>query len=841
MTVSDNDLTTIKAILSFEHYSIAARLKLIDDPRCGIDNDLLYSSIGLIDRLSRAPDDFSRNIVICVSSILWTYRKSEWDGLKDFLVLVLSRIGYSPSSIMVDSGYDFVNRTYSGTHGLLNELAVSIHQLSSEVKVCGETFLLTEFQYKVWKKIDDNSVLGISAPTSAGKSFVIALKAVDLISRHGGSVIYIVPTLSLVSQVSIDFRKLLNYFGIENYTIQNTYNGVNERESTIYVLTQEKAIGAFSQSDAPFKNLKMLVVDEIQNIERVAHADDQRAKTLYDLMVDFRHSEHPNHIIISGPRIDNIADLGVDVFGENTDEEEAKSSPVANFTYSIVSNNKKFYFRQYSTILDEPLSLPIKYHKKICVGGVQYRENFHCYLSNVVYALGSDSKNIIFSPTSTQARKTASYLSAHLSSYVANGIDSLIGYLSDTVHPKYEMCKTLKNGIAFHHGKLPHHVRRVIEKAISDKLVNNIVCTTTLMQGVNLPAQNVLIRNPNLFVTKRFGHSKLTAYEIANLRGRAGRLLKDFIGRTIVLDGNTFESENADHEDLFENKTKELKPSYGLTYEAYGNKINYGLRNMEVPADFNSDYSFLLTYIRQSILRHKEGSLVRFKSVGIEMSLSSYSEIKKTLDLLKVPIDVCLKNRYWDPLDLNQLYLNRNSFDLPLSPNEGQISYRLKDVLDILRVDYGTYYKRYFNVPHSDNINLVLSACINAEHWLKERPLSYILNTDYHDDSDKIDKTINLLQNKISYGLPMLLRPIYSIVSPSSPFLRCLELGAYHPVAKRLIEYSVPRETAIHLSNNYFKGLSVESSSFDNDLLSQLKKCIDKLDYWTRCQLETIV
>lgn len=47
-------------------------------------------------------------------------------------------------------------------------------------------------------------------------------------------------------------------------------------------------------------------------------------------------------------------------------------------------------------------------------------------------------------------------------------------------------------------GKLPMHVRRNLERAISEKRISNVVYTTTLLQGVNLPAQNVFIRNPHL-------------------------------------------------------------------------------------------------------------------------------------------------------------------------------------------------------------------------------------------------------------------------------------------------------------------------------------------------------
>lgn len=305
---------------------------------------------------------------------------------------------------MVDEEYDRENGRHSAMDSLINQLSVTIHQLRYEVKIQEQSFLLTRFQKNIWDKIDSNQILGISAPTSAGKSFIIALKAIELLLNQDGTIIYIVPTLSLVSQVSLDFRKLLNKFQIRGYEILNTYNGLYTENRKVFVLTQEKAIGAFSQSNSPFNDVRMLVVDEIQNVERVANENDQRAKTLYDLLIEFRHSTKPDHTVISGPRIEKIGNLGVEVFGEETDEEESKSSPVASITYSITKNDNRYYLKQYTDISEMPLILPIENTAQIAgTGGVQYRQEFHDFLLNVITALGDNSKNIVFSPTTGQA------------------------------------------------------------------------------------------------------------------------------------------------------------------------------------------------------------------------------------------------------------------------------------------------------------------------------------------------------------------------------------------------------------------------------------------------------
>ena len=49
---------------------------------------------------------------------------------------------------------------------------------------------------------DSKKVIAISAPTSAGKSFIITLKLLEIIQRYKYDIIYVVPTISLVNQVS---------------------------------------------------------------------------------------------------------------------------------------------------------------------------------------------------------------------------------------------------------------------------------------------------------------------------------------------------------------------------------------------------------------------------------------------------------------------------------------------------------------------------------------------------------------------------------------------------------------------------------------------------------------
>lgn len=833
-------MDVLKTLLAIDHNNIAIRLKLIDAEPQKISKELLYKATTYLDDLSIRCKEEDKKIIITTAALLWTYRNIEWNGLQNFLIKVLSRAGFSPSSKMLDSDYNEFGK-FNIENSFMEKLAIGLHQSRFEINVSQKIYMLTEFQYQIWTQISKNKVIGISAPTSAGKSFIIALKTIELLLSKEGIVVYIVPTISLVNQVTIDYKKLLVEHNLNDYEILNTFIGKKENSSSkkIYVLTQEKAIAAFTHQNNPFENLRLIVIDEIQNVERVGSEDDQRAKTLYDLILEFKQNCLPDHIIISGPRIEKIGDFGNSLFGGNTHEEEAKNSPVCSLTYSLNSGKKKSFFKQYSGIYDKPAIIEFSSEFSLPTGTL-YNENIHAYISRFIGNLGDSSKNILFSPKSDQAVTTAKFLADKFPDFKPQDkLLSLSEYLKKSVHPNYDLAQIILSGVAYHHGKMPHHVRRVIEKAISDKLVDNVVCTTTLMQGVNLPAQNVIIRNPNLFVKKTGTNPpKLTDYEIANLRGRAGRLMKDFLGRTFILEEDKFE--NKTEKDLFSEVKKELNSGYNQTFQKHKTNLINDLNEGVKVSDKSKEYSFLTTYIRQLALKNPDSFIQKLQDAKIEISFIEAKGITDSLINLSVPKDVCLKNRYWDPFILNDLYLKAEEFSLP-SSLEDNIAVMLIRLVEQLHAEIPFYSKKHFPIYNKPNFQELSMVCYYAEKWTREKPLSSILDGVYHNKTENINKTINVLQNKISYGLPMLLQPLYDIKIPTSSFLRFMELGAYHPTTRKLIEYNVPRETAITLKNELLNNIDVASVDFERNIFDIVRNNTGKMGYWTKSQIQSIL
>ena len=557
--------------LEIEFYKIANKANLIYETRA-IDVNLIYDSIRVLDYETIISKKTDVNYVITIIGLMWEHVNHTMYDLKSIIVKFLSRIGYPTSAIICDKNFDSNECSFSKLNSYIDEILSTMNQLKNEIDIAGKKYLLTDFQMKIWNSMDKDKLIGISAPTSAGKSFVILLKIVEKLLNDKFDVVYIVPTLSLLNQVTEDFNSVLKSMRVEDYWISNSFDrDGDDNIRNIYVLTQEKAIAAFSESDFAFSNRMILVADEIQNIERIKEDTDQRSKILFDTLVEFRYKKNVQQIIISGPRIDDIDKVGESIFGMETINHTTNISPVLSLTYSIKKNGNKYYFKQYCALTKEPIIKEIENNKLIeGYGRKQYTEKYLEYLTKFVSNVGKDNQNIIFAPTANSARKIA----LALNSEESNKNASLIEYYKKTVRDNYALCKTLEKGVAYHHGKLPMHVRRTLENAIVDKKVKNVVCTTTLLQGVNLPAQNVFIRNPHLYVTKKNNAPELTNYEMANLRGRAGRLLKDYVGRTFVMDEDEFsDTEGYEQLELFDDVTKELPSGYEQRFEEFRGEI----------------------------------------------------------------------------------------------------------------------------------------------------------------------------------------------------------------------------------------------------------------------------
>ena len=167
----------LKRWLEIEFYAIANKIKLIYKSK-SVDENLIYDTIRVLDYETLMAEKPSINYVITVIGLMWEYTDHTVYDIRSIIIRFLSRIGYPTAAIICDDNFDRETCSFSHLYSRIDEIASTINQLENEVEVSGKRYLLTNFQMKIWNSMDKDKIIGISAPTSAGKSFVILLKLV---------------------------------------------------------------------------------------------------------------------------------------------------------------------------------------------------------------------------------------------------------------------------------------------------------------------------------------------------------------------------------------------------------------------------------------------------------------------------------------------------------------------------------------------------------------------------------------------------------------------------------------------------------------------------------------
>ena len=108
--------------------------------------------------------------------------------------------------------------------------------------------------------------------------------------------------------------------------------------------------------------------------------------------------------------------------------------------------------------------------------------------------------------------------------------EELINSCKTILPEEHLLIKSLKYGIAYHHGELPDKIKKEIEKALRKNIISLVVSTTTLAQGVNLPLKSIIIHS------LKWGDKYMPSSQYLNIIGRAGRAGKETEGHIIFCD-----------------------------------------------------------------------------------------------------------------------------------------------------------------------------------------------------------------------------------------------------------------------------------------------------------------
>lgn len=399
------------------------------------------------------------------------------------------------------------------------------------ITVYGNTPLrVNGFQKKLWEEARNQGWISVSAPTSAGKSFILARWICNLMrSFPVATVVYLVPTRALISQVERDLRDL---FGEENLDevsvsalpIVKADDDAEPVRKRVFVFTQERLHILLSAQ--PDLAVCALIVDEAHKV-----GDRQRGVLLQDVIERLGAANPELRVLFASPMTSNPELLLADARpGLTTKSVTSEDVTVTQNLFWLSQRSHKPKLWDVTLYMQD---------KGIELGHIELSSKPSTdskRLSFVAHAVGGTSHgNVVYVNGAADAEKIAGQLfdliGTDVEGELGKDLYALIELAQHGVHKKFSLATCLRRGVAFHYGNMPLLIREEIERLFSAGTIKYLVCTSTLIEGVNMACRNVFMRGP----TKGRGRP-LSIEDFWNLAGRAGRWGKEFQGNIFCLD-----------------------------------------------------------------------------------------------------------------------------------------------------------------------------------------------------------------------------------------------------------------------------------------------------------------
>ncbi|MES9930504.1 MAG: DEAD/DEAH box helicase [Candidatus Thiodiazotropha sp. 6PDIVS] len=444
--------------------------------------------------------------------------------------LLLSRLGNFP-------GRKLLRDRYFGDQYVSAPIGLSLEKIARETEntvepVSGENELLTDFQILLYQAVTEGKSVSVSAPTSAGKSYVLNLALQRRIRGvEKESIIYVVPTRALISEVTQRIRESLRKVDLTGVTIRTAPFPVKKEDVSkgiIYVLTQERLISMLYSEEVGLW-VTSLIIDEAHEIQK------RKRGIVLQNAIDAVLSRFPGiPVLFASPLISN-PEYFCDLFamGENAENIVERVSPVTQniiLIEKVDRKPKRAAFRLISKGKAIDLGardLDFKYRGS--------KAQIKAELAVSVTRGGESS--IVFANGPGDAEKVAKSLEEVLGETILDEeVEAFIDFIKSEIHSEYPLIPVLEKGVAFHYGFMPSILRTGVETLFKNGKIQYICCTSTLLQGVNLPAKNIFIESP------KSGDRPMSRPDFLNLSGRAGRLLKEFHGNIWCINPKDWES-----------------------------------------------------------------------------------------------------------------------------------------------------------------------------------------------------------------------------------------------------------------------------------------------------------
>lgn len=662
----------------------------------------------------------------------------------------------------------------------------------------------------------ENKRMLVSAPTSFGKTFLLR-EIIFMNKERYNNILLVFPTIALLNENTSNIYDLLKKFNLDYKIVNNVYTGIDQTSKHIFILTPERTLKLLSDNT----NLKIdfFFFDEIYKI------DD-----------DFNKSENSK----TENEYRNKKDIGnrAKAFRialyllTKTVEEYYLAGPYLNLS-NIKNGMRKFLEKNNITTLQidfEP-TIRIEYDawKLNCVEKhpILGESKKHIFSNSVISTKdkikciteyikeNNFGQAIFYCSTPSKSMQYTKEIIGIFKDKDNTIPKSFIEHLKNKYNVKYNdknssqywsLINALEHGIGIHHGKFPKYIQNEILRLFNNGDFKYLFCTSTIIEGVNTNAKNVIVINNSV------GTSKMTAFALKNIKGRAGRYYHHNIGRIFYTDKKQRQIETSD--------------DMRLNFQTFD---NMEILNSDID---NAEINDLSEYNKEIKLRREN-----------------------SFDKKRLPDSVFIKNRLF-PRDIQEQYLNY----LLIEKNFNKFRSLITDSNNI----HLFLTNRLINkiLESFEQVQIIESTKAGVYHavlstysmggtlGILNHHVNKLLENNNVIPEEKMDwayiKTFEQIRNIVEYEVPKLLCLFESLYQQAgvllnydmqkfnmSAIIRYFELGITTELGLFLVEFGFPIDTIRKMENTY-TGISklsaIDAALYINKHIRKLENIIDSYE-----------
>jgi len=662
----------------------------------------------------------------------------------------------------------------------------------------------------------------ISAPTSYGKTFIMR-EILYLNQEKYKNILLVFPTVALLRENALNMEELNQDKKMGYNVIKSIDREIDCQDRNIFVLTPERAMQLLAQY--PNIEIDFFFYDEMYKIDedycndetddndekKNSYAertflDEARAKTFRICL--YLLSKRVKDYYLAGPNLKR------EKFGKGMQRYIAENNiQVKEIEFEPT---KRIMVKAYNKVIDEDYT-NLPYMEKPGIVKIHSKVNDRiCDVVNYIEQKGYGA-TILYCTTPAKANEYATKLAEnHQGNVVKNErFSEFIEHLKrnyniDGSINEWSFVNVLEMGFGMHHGKMPKYIQKEILDLFNEGIFNLLFCTSTIVEGVNTNAKNMVVLNHSK------GTKELTVFDFKNIIGRAGRYYHNFVGRYFLVD-------------------KELE-KFEHTEDLTLNFVTYDDQELD-PVDIDNSEYMDLSDINKN-LKHKREE--QFKEYLLTNDIYEKNRLIKR-EYQEILLRFLLNNN----ILYNKFYRYLSYPDILMQFTTYHAMNTVLDIFEksgLLDATIVRRYKAVSNTYCNEGFHGLLRYEIDnargdkVKHKRIDKAYMDAFKTQKDIIEHKIPKILALFETIFSYA-SLLRRKTLDNFSLSK-VSRFYETGVKSYIGEQLIEFGFPVDAIKRIEDNNLRLLSMDASASQKYILEHLEDIKQLLDSYERGLLD---